>query len=215
MHINKNKNTEKKTKKTYLLVGGAIILVAAASCGGLVLYKHMKDGQKAKEDINTAEFYNKSEENVAPIANDDGGSATGNNTETTEGNDAKTLTEASEAARQNVEKNTAGLKIAKPIVSFAGYGGDANGINKNQVVVGGYISNIQDSEESGGKCTFVFTKGAQTVTEIGGILPSAKTTTCASLTMNSSRFSSGTWKVKIQYKSKYAEGESETFEFTL
>jgi hypothetical protein len=115
-------------------------------------------------------------------------------------NDAKDRFEADERTKTPVEKNSAGLNIAKPSVTYV--------VNENGfVAAGGAIYNINETE---GACTYIFTNGDKTITANSGILPNASYISCEAVRLEASKFDAGTWTVKIQYKSNTSEGESET-----
>ena len=119
-------------------------------------------------------------------------------------NDAKDRAEAQarneEEDKKSVEQNAAGLKVAKPNINYIATEGD-------YIVVGGDVSNIN---EEGGKCTIIFTKGPDSVSVTTNTLPNPNYISCEAGRIEKNKLSAGEWKVKIQYKSNYAEGESET-----
>ena len=126
-------------------------------------------------------------------------------------NDAKDRAEAQarneEEDRRSVEQTPSGLKVAKPMITFVD-----NSHNPNFIDVGGDVSNIN---EEGGKCTIIFTKGSDVVSVTTNTLPNAGGVVCATGSIEKSKLSAGKWSVKIQYKSNYAEGESEAQSYTV
>ena len=125
-------------------------------------------------------------------------------------NDSKDRAEAQarneEEDRKTVEQTSSGLKVAKPIITFV------DDHEADAIVVGGEVSNIN---ETGGKCTIVFSKGSSVVSVSTGTLPNASYISCEAGRIEKSKLSAGEWKVKIQYKSNYAEGESEAQSYTI
>lgn len=125
-------------------------------------------------------------------------------------NDSKDRAEAQarneEEDRKTVEQTASGLKVAKPIITFI------DGNEADAVVVGGEVSNIN---ETGGKCTIVFTKGSDVISVSTNTLPNASYISCEAGRIEKNKLSAGEWKVKIQYKSNYAEGESEAQSYTV
>ena len=75
----------------------------------------------------------------------------------------------------------------------------------------GMVSNIV---EDGGTCTFVFTKGSNTVTKTSETLPSPTSMSCKTISFPSDELKvSGTWSLKITYSSATSEGTSSAKEF--
>ncbi len=195
------KTTKKQTRnksKTIIYLLIVMILVAVIVLGGLTIAKLMreKDENDSVHDTNTAseilrtEEDLKDEEKVAQSSND-----------------AKDRFDADERTKTVTEKNDAGLNIAAPVVSFVGLSQDGNYIE-----AGGAVPNINEPE---GNCTFVFTNGDKTVTASSNILPGASYISCEAVKLEKAKFTSGTWSVKIQYKSNLSEGESETQSFEI
>lgn len=126
-------------------------------------------------------------------------------------NDAKDRAEAQarneEEDRRTIEQTASGLKVAKPMITDID-GTDEPGV----VVVRGEVSNIN---EEGGKCTIVFSKGSEVVSVTTNTLPSSSYIPCEAGRIEKSKLSAGKWSVKIQYKSNYAEGESEAQSYTV
>lgn len=176
-----------------------ILLVAALTCGIIVLIKQLEADKSEKDNIqdkNTAsniletEEDLKDEEKVAQSSND-----------------AKDRMDADEEAKEKaiVAQDESGKKIAKPEISFIAEEDD-------KIAVGGEITNIN---ETGGTCTYIFTKGSSVVTAGVNTLPNPSYISCETARIDKSKFTSGTWSVKIQYKSNAAEGESEAKSYTI
>lgn len=176
-----------------------ILLVAALTCGIIVLIKQLEADKNEKDNVqdkNTASDVIKTEDDLKD-----------ENKVAQSSNDAKDRMEADEEAKEKtvVDQDESGKKIAKPEITFIA---EENG----KIVIGGDVSNIN---ETGGTCTYVFTKGDNTVTAGTGILPNPSYISCETARIDKSKFTSGTWSVKIQYKSNAAEGESEAKSYTV
>jgi cytoskeletal protein RodZ len=195
----KNKNSS-NTIRNVAIFGGAVILVAVLVFSAFVLirqYQLAKEGEKDNaSDTNTASEILKTEEDLK----DEDKVAQSSN-------DAKDRFEEDEdrKAATTVEQDASGLNIAKPELSYVA---EENGF----IVAGGAITNINETE---GSCTYVFTKDGAKVTQTAGILPNANYISCEAVRVEKSKFTSGTWTVKIQYKSNKSEGESETQTITI
>ena len=171
-----------------------ILLVAALTCGIIVLIKQLEADKNEKDNVqdkNTASDVVKTEDDLKD-----------ENKVAQPSNDAKDRMEADEEAKEKtvVDQDESGKKIAKPEITFIA---EENG----KIVIGGDVSNIN---ETGGTCTYIFTKGDNTITAGTGILPNPSYISCETARIDKSKFTSGTWSVKIQYKSNTSEGESET-----
>lgn len=190
---------QKRNSKTLVSIVIVMILVAVIVFGVFSIVKILRDKGDEKDnaqDTNTASEILKTEED---LKDEDKVAQAGNN--------AKDRLEADENNKPTVEQNAAGLNIATPVLNFVGL--DQTGAN---VEAGGEIVNINELE---GTCTFVFTKGDVSVTASSGILPGPNHIACESVKLERSKFTSGTWNVKIQYKSNRSEGESETQSFEI
>ncbi|MCQ2571041.1 MAG: hypothetical protein MJ154_02225 [Candidatus Saccharibacteria bacterium] len=195
----KNKKQNKKTaSKDITIFILAVLLVAAITFGVVALIKQSQPketGEKdSAQDKNTASEILKTEEDLK----DEDKVAESSN-------DAKDRMEADEKVKVPAEIDESGLIIAKPEISFVAEEGD-------KIAAGGAIYNINESE---GTCTYVFSKGDSTITASTKILPNPGYISCETARIERSKFTSGTWSVKIQYKSKTAEGESETQTYTI
>ena len=176
----------------------AMIFVAAITFGVMVIIRQIQvnnhDEQANAQDINTADTPLKTEEDLK----DEKKVAQSSN-------DAKDRMDADERNKPVVEKNDAGLNIAEPIITFVA-------AEDGQIVAGGSIPNIN---ETSGTCIYIFTKGDVTVTENAGILPNPSYISCETVRIPKSKFTNGTWSIKIKYKSNTSEGESETQTYTI
>ena len=193
------KQTRNKTaSKNIIVFILAVLLVAALSFGIIILIKQMQSDKVEKDsaqDKNTASDTLSEED----LADDDKVTEFSNN--------AKDRMDADEEAKADttVDQDETGLKIAKPEISFIAEEGD-------KIAVGGEIININ---ETGGTCTYIFTKGDSVVSASTGTLPNPTYISCETARIDKSKFTSGTWSVKIQYKSNNAEGESEAKSYTI
>ena len=193
------KQTRNKTaSKNIIVFILAVLLVAALSFGIIILIKQMQSDRAEKDsaqDKNTASNTLSEED----LADDDKVTEFSNN--------AKDRMDADEEAKADttVDQDETGLKIAKPEISFIAEEGD-------KIAVGGEIININ---ETGGTCTYIFTKGDSVVSASTGTLPNPTYISCETARIDKSKFTSGTWSVKIQYKSNNAEGESEAKSYTI
>ena len=193
------KQTRNKTaSKNIIVFILAVLLVAALSFGIIILIKQMQSDKAEKDsaqDKNTASDTLSEED----LADDDKVTEFSNN--------AKDRMDADEEAKADttVDQDETGLKIAKPEISFIAEESD-------KIAVGGEIININ---ETGGTCTYIFTKGGSVVSASTGTLPNPTYISCETARIDKSKFTSGTWSVKIQYKSNNAEGESEAKSYTI
>lgn len=191
------KKNQSRQANPYALA--ALFLVVLVAVGGLFAYKQFSE-QNRKDDEPVADARNI---NTANVANSVEGE---NKTDTGDSINAKE--QALKAAEEKeVAKNDAGLKIAE--VYIANVGQDTN---SNVIFASGVITNVVNNS---GTCTYTFTNGSQTVTATGEVLPSAKETICSNVEVSTSQFSAGDWTVKLNFKSDYAEGESDATTFTI
>ena len=194
----KNKKQNKTATKDISVFILAVLLVAAITFGVVALIKQSQskeNGEKdSAQDKNTASEILKTEEDLQD-----------EDKVTNASNDAKDRMEADEKTKVPVETDESGLIIANPEISFVAEEG-------NKIAAGGAIYNVNESE---GTCTYVFSKGDSTITASTKILPNPGYISCETARIEKSKFSSGTWNVKIQYKSNTAEGESETQTYTI
>ena len=182
----------------------AAILVAVVVFGIVIMIQQNSPSEGPKQqdarNINTASDTLKTEEDLKD-----------ENKVAESSNDSKDRAEAQarneEENRRSVEQTPSGLKVAKPMITFVD-----NTRDPNFVDVGGDVSNIN---EEGGKCTIVFSKGSDVVSVTTNTLPNAGYISCETGSINKSKLTAGKWSVKIQYKSNYAEGESEAQSYTV
>ncbi len=190
----KKQKLQEKSSKNIVIFTLAILAVAAISFGVIVLVKQIqsdksKEASKPQESGNVLQTEEdlKDEEKVAAASND-----------------AKDRFEADQEKKTEVEHNESGLKVAKPVINFVADGDD-------KVEVGGDIPNINELE---GTCTYEFTKGDSVITISKGILPNPSYISCEAASIEKTKLSSGTWNIKIKYKSNTSEGESEAQTYT-
>lgn len=85
-------------------------------------------------------------------------------------------------------------------------------ITNSKVVASGFITNAVDN---GGRCTFVFKRGGQTIKRVSTTETNPTSTTCITVQVESSSFTSGTWSVYIEYESDRYKGISNQKEVLL
>lgn len=199
MAKNKKKSKHISDILTFVI---AAILVAVVVFGIVVMIRQNSptESEQPKEarNINTASDTLKTEEDLK----DEDKVAESSN-------DSKDRAEAQarneEEDKKTVAQTESGLKVAKPNINYIAQEGDF-------IVVGGDVSNIN---ETGGKCTIVFSQGSKTESVTTDTLPNPSYVSCEAGRIEKSKLSAGEWKVKIQYKSNYAEGESEAQNYTI
>lgn len=197
----KNKKSYKKKHQSRDTHYGALVLVffvALLGTCGFFAWKQYNESSKKDDEPVVADAKNI---NTASAANSvDGGD------EVDTGNSTDPKQQALEAAKEKeVPKNDAGLKIAEVYVDVPQDFGDV-------ISTGGVITNVVNRE---GTCTYTFTNGTVTITETSAVLPSAKETICGSVNIDRSRFTPGNWSVTLNFKSDYAEGDSDATSFTI
>ena len=175
-----------------IVIFGIVIMIRQNSPSDPPKQQDARNNNTASDIIKTEEDL-KDEEKVAESSNDSKDRA-----------EAQARNE--EEDRKTVEQTASGLKVAKPIITFV------DDHEADAIVVGGEVSNIN---ETGGKCTIVFSKGSNVVSVSTSTLPNASYISCEAGRIEKSKLSAGEWKVKIQYKSNYAEGESEAQSYTI
>ena len=199
-----------KNKKTKKLIGNiltfiiAIILTAAIVMGVILLFRqnenntpkpqqqdYARDTNTASDKIKTEEDL-KDEEKVAEASND---------TKDRQEADDRTEAEAKEAAK----KTESGQLVAEPEITYIA---DENG----DTLVGAEVRNIN---ETGGKCTYVFTRGTTSVSVTTGINAGPSYISCEAAKFEKGKLASGTWSVTVKYKSNTAEGESEAQSYSV
>lgn len=189
----------KNTSKNIIIFILSVLLIAALTFGVIVFIKQIKsDNSKSDQDNaldqNTADTELKTEEDLK----DEDKVAKSSN-------DAKDRMEADEKVKSQTKQDESGKNIAEPVVSFVSEEDD-------KIAAGGAIYNIN---ESGGTCTYIFSKGDTNITASAGILPNPSYISCETVRVDKAKFTKGTWQVKIQYKSNLSEGESETQSITI
>ena len=201
-------NKHKRNTNGFTLLGimGWILLVAVICFGVLVGWKLFQDDNTKSDasessqtqDINTADVNNKPKKSTEPKEEQDN--------KTTAGNEAKAKTDELEKRQSaEVEKNENGLKKANVVLNEP-YEVDG------KVIVSSTITNIVETE---GDCNYVFTNGSSSFTKKTRVLPNAKNTVCEAVMLEKGSLNAGKWQVKLEYKSNYAEGVSETQTFTI
>ena len=192
----KNKKTKKSSKNnntgSVLIVLLVFVLAAVIVFGTLAIRDQMKERDNAENeasDINTAVLYDDDK-------NEDSNDGTAVY-------DEKDAYDASQNDNE-VEKAPNGLKIANTVLS----------INQNDKMII-FSARVTNFLETGGKCSYILTKGTEMVTYTKDVLPDPKTTVCESLVLEKSSLSAGEWQIKVEYRSEDAEGASETQSFTM
>jgi cytoskeletal protein RodZ len=199
----KNKKSYKKKHQSRDKHYGALVLVffvaMLGTCGFFAWKQYNSRSQKDDEpavadskNINTAITENKVEG--------------GDEVDTGNSADAKELA-LKAAEEQEVERNENGLKIAEVYVMNVGHD-TTNGV----VFASGIITNIVNKS---GSCTYTFTNGSETIVEVASAQPSPKETVCGMVNVDSSRFTPGQWSVQLNFKSDFAEGDSDATSFTI
>lgn len=191
------KKNQSRQANPYALV--ALFLVAMLGTCGFFAYKQYNN-RSQKDDTPVADARNINTANIANSVEGEDKTDTGNSI-----NAKEQALKAGE--EQEVAKNDAGLKIAE--VYIANVGQDTN---SNVIFASGVITNVVNNS---GSCVYTFTNGSQTVTAEASVLPSAKETICGNVEVSTAQFSAGEWSVKLNFKSDYAEGESDATTFTI
>jgi len=190
----KRSNKKQQNNHYFLMIFSATLLVAVLVFGGFSVYHMFNTEQKdnnTKADNNTAEVYEKTE-NKAPSSED----------ESTDVVDIKDMMDEANK-KPEVEISDSGLKV--PVFDLSVRQ------NNGMTVISGKVTNFI---ETGGSCTYTLT-GVSTKSYTKGILPDGKYTICDALIFKSGELASGTWTVKVEYKSNTAGGVSETQTFTV
>lgn len=190
----KTKKRQKTASKNIVIFILSILLIAAITFGIIVLVKQAQRDKSEKDSAQDRNTASSATENEEDLKDADKVAAASN--------DAKDRMEADEKVKADttVEVDDAGLKIAKPVLSFVAIEGD-------KVAAGGAIYNIN---ETGGKCTYSFSKDGAKLDFSTNTLPNPGYISCEAIRVDKNKFTAGTWTVKIIYKSNAAEGESET-----
>ena len=180
------------------------VFILCLVIAGVAFWGYKSGWFNKKEDAEDTVVADTKNINTAELGND-----IKNTSSESEGTDfGSSFKNQAEAAskEQEVPKNEAGLKIAE-VYASGGY--DAQ---NSQVYASGVITNVVNNT---GTCTYTFTNGSETITETSEVLPSPKETICASVNLDKSRFTSGSWSVTLNFKSDYAEGTSNATTFTI
>ena len=197
------KNKKAPKKHVALKIIGWILLVAVISFGALAGWKLFHDSDTIAQtddatDINTANIENNTVKPAEPNENND--------KKTTQGNEAKAKTDELEKQQaKEVERNENGLKIAKVELNDPYE-------TQGKIVISSAITNIVETE---GNCNYIFTNNSTTLTKKKQVLPNAKNTICEAVVLEKASLTAGQWKVRLEYKSNYSEGVSETKTFTI
>lgn len=200
--IKKYPNKQSNAGRTILKIFGWILLVAIISFGALTGLKIYRDSNTVKDadvqDINTADVNNESVKSAEPNSDK----------KTTQGNDAKAKTDELEKQQaKEVPKNENGLKIANVVLNEPYF------VEENKkVVISSTITNVVETE---GNCSYIFTNESLSMTKKTKVLPNAKNTVCEAVVLDKANLKAGKWKVRLEYKSNYSEGVSETQTFTI
>lgn len=197
------RKTKKKNLNTFITIVIAALLIGVVVFGILVMIKQNQLGKITEKedsrDTNTASTIIRTEEDLKDEEK-----------VTESSNDAK---DKIEAEKRNQEKDAqtstqteSGLKVATPDITFVAPENDL-------VAVGGEVRNINKNE---GSCIAVFIKDGVVVTASSEVsLTGSGYISCKTIKIEKSKLSAGTWSVKLQYKSNYAEGESESQDYTV
>ena len=197
---------KKQTKSDHMVLVLFILLLAVFGLcfGGLVLWHNFKPEEDTTEKeqpaiIKTKEPESKTEEEEEPEPE------TPQSGTTTEGDEIKEQAAQNERDRQNVSIDENGLKVATVNLTV--------NYERGVATAHGSVLNIV---EEGGTCTYVF-KGPNNkeVNSQKSSIADFHGTFCEETTMNKSELGAGIWQVKVKYKSKSAEGESEVQTITV
>lgn len=177
----------------------ALLLVAALTCGIIVLIKQIQADKSEKDNVQDKNTASTSLESEEDLKNEDKVAENSNN--------AKDRMEADEEAKAKttVDVDESGKKIANPEITILQ-------VEDDKIIVGGAIYNIN---ETGGECLYSFTKSGASLEFKTEILPNPSYISCSTMQIDKNKFTTGTWSVKIKYKSNAAEGESEAKSITI
>lgn len=85
------------------------------------------------------------------------------------------------------------------------------GVFNNRVSVAGMVTDVA---ESGGKCSFIFTNGADKLVKVTDTLANPSSTSCRTASFSADELGKlGAWRVHIEYRSDTSTGVSNTKEF--
>ena len=200
MAKNKKASYKKKKQTRNSHVGALALLFFVAligTCGFLAWKQYESRNQKDDEPV-AADSKNI---NTADLANNIDGK---DEVDSGNSSSAKELAEKEEEEREAAQNNTS-LKAAEVYIANVGQDG-------NVIFASGVITNVVNKS---GSCTYTFTNGSETITATSEVQPSPKETICGNVDVDASKFSAGEWTVKLNFKSDYAEGESDATSFTV
>lgn len=200
----KNKKTKKLLKNIFTTIV-AIILIAAIVLGIILLFRQNDDKSPKPQsqsdyarDVNTASDKVKTEEDLQ-----DENKVAENSNDAKDRQEADSKTE--EEVRAAAKKTESGLIVAEPEITYVA---DENG----DTLVGAEVRNIN---ETGGSCTFTFTKGSTSTSVTTGVNAGPSYISCEAARFAKGKLTSGTWSVTVKYKSNNAEGESEAQSYSV
>ena len=206
MATKKYKRKQKKNGFSILGIIGAILLVAVICFGALLGWRLYNENTSSTDSTVSTKRENKNQEDVSSGSTKTAEPENEEEKKTTAGNDAKAKTdELEKQLAAEVEKNENGLKNANVVLNEP-Y--EAEG----KIIISSTITNIVETE---GNCNYIFTNNSTTFTKKTRVLPNAKNTVCEAVMLEKGSLNAGQWKVRLEYKSNYAEGVSETQTFTI
>lgn len=188
----KNKKSKQKSSgPSFITIFCAMFGVAVVVFGGLSIY-HLANKPKNNEtqidNINTAEVVNNPTETSGDENRDD----------------IKDIKDLIDEGSQKPEVEVAdGLKVPTFDVTIRQ--------NNGMTIISGKITNFIETD---GSCTYILT-GPTTKNISKSVLPDPKYTVCEALVFNRGELATGSWQVKVEYKSQTAGGVSETQTFTI
>lgn len=193
----KNKHTKKSHNFSLIFAALlSIVLVAIIVFGIFVLVNDpdMKPEDNKKDETTTdvkKDLKNNTDDNAEPKKTEP------EDKETTYGDDKAGY--ESENQEKPVEKTDDGKKIATASLNIAQ--------DDNAMILSGRVTNFK---EEGGNCTYILQKDSETPkTYAAPVIPDAKFTVCEAVKLDKKEFTSGEWKVWMEYRSNSAEGASE------
>ena len=199
--VKTKKKKQQKSDHMILILAILLVVVFGLCFGGLVLWHNLKPEEKPANGTTATE---KVEDTISEEKQDEE-TTTPEDKTTTEGDDLKEQAAKKESERQAVAVDKNGLKVAAINLDVDYEGGIAT--------AHGTITNLV---EEGGTCTYVF-KGPNNkeINNTTDSIVDRSSTQCKSVEMTKAELGVGTWQVKLVYKSKNAEGESESKTFSV
>ena len=188
----KNKKSKQKSSgPSFIAIFCAMFGVAVVVFGGLSIY-HLankpKNNETQVDNINTAEVVNNPTETSGDENRDD----------------IKDIKDLIDEGSQKPEVEVAdGLKVPTFDVTIRQ--------NNGMTIISGKVTNFIETD---GSCTYILT-GPTTKNISKSVLPDPKYTVCEALVFNHGELATGSWQVKVEYKSQTAGGVSETQTFTI